>query len=92
MNDILNTNGSHDGLPLLLSYKLKQEGSEILIADAGISLDKWGEEKMDRRQRMDFAIEMLKQIIPALKKLHDLGFSHGDIKHENICARYDRNG
>ena len=41
---------------------------------------------------MEFAVEMLRQMIPALKKLHDLGFSHGDIKHENICARYTRNG
>ena len=92
LKDILNANRNHDGLPILLSYKLKEEGGEILMADAGISIDKWGEEKMNKKQRMEFAIEMLKQIIPALKKLHDLGFSHGDIKHENICARYDRNG
>ena len=41
---------------------------------------------------MAFVVEMLNQLIPALKKLHDLGFSHGDIKNENICAKFDKNG
>ena len=35
---------------------------------------------------------MLNQIIPALQKLHNLGFSHSDIKPENICAKYDTQG
>ena len=30
-------------------------------------------------------------MIPALKKIHGLGLSHGDIKHENICVRIDSN-
>ena len=49
LRDILNTDGFHDGLPILLSYKLKQEGGEILMADAGVSLDKWGEESMNKK-------------------------------------------
>lgn len=30
---------------------------------------------------------MLRQIVPALARLHQLGYSHGDLKPENICAR-----
>jgi len=35
---------------------------------------------------------MLRQIIPALKTLHGVGYTHGDIKLENICARICSNG
>ena len=84
--DILKGNELHDGLPILLSYKMKNESGEILMADAGKSLDNWGDLAYTKKQRMAFVVEMLNQLIPALKKLHDLGFSHGDIKHENICA------
>ena len=41
---------------------------------------------------MKFTCEMLRQVVRALNKLHDLGFSHGDIKPENICAKYDDKG
>ena len=34
---------------------------------------------------------MLKQITLALSKLHSLGYSHCDLKMENICARIDQN-
>ena len=61
------------------------------MANAGISIDKWGKE-LSKSEKMLFVFEMLRQLIPALKKLHDLGFSHGDIKHENICVRNDSQG
>ena len=41
LTKIICYNSFHDGLPQLLSYKLKQEGGEILMADAGVSIDKW---------------------------------------------------
>ena len=83
--EIIRQNSQHDGLPLLLSYKLKQEGGEILMADAGISIDRMKND-MCKKDKMLFVSEMLRQLVPALKKVHDLGFSHGDIKHENICV------
>ena len=69
-----------------MSYKIKQDSGEILMAHAGESLDNWSDPKYTKKQRMAFVVEMLNQLIPALKTLHDVGFSHGDIKHENICA------
>ena len=36
--------------------------------------------------------EMLRQIIPGLERLHAQGYSHGDLKLENICARTSQNG
>lgn len=35
---------------------------------------------------------MLKQIIPDLKILHGFGYTHGDIKLDNICARVGSDG
>ena len=31
--------------------------------------------------------EMLRQVLPGLAHLHMIGYSHGDLKLENICAR-----
>ena len=73
----------------MLSYKLSLDGGEILMTNAGSSLDKWYEKAFSKPHRMKFACEMIRQLIPVLRRLHDLGFSHGDIKPENICAKYD---
>ena len=62
------------------------------MMDAGNSLDKWQISRFSRPKAIQFVCQMLKQVIPALQKLHNLGFSHGDIKPENICAKYDANG
>ena len=35
---------------------------------------------------------MLRQIIMALKTLHGIGYSHGDLKPANICVRRDSKG
>ena len=35
---------------------------------------------------------MLSQLLLGLKKLHDLGYSHGDLKPQNICARKSHDG
>ena len=35
---------------------------------------------------------MLPQILCGLRQLHSFGYSHGDLKGENICARADSNG
>ena len=79
-----------DGFPQLLSYKLSLDGGEILMANAGSSIDQWYGMGLTKPHRVRFAHEMLRQIIPVLKRLHDMGLSHGDIKPENICARYDK--
>jgi tRNA A-37 threonylcarbamoyl transferase component Bud32 len=44
----------------------------------------------DRNQieaRTHFAADMLRDMIMSLKTLHSLGYSHGDIKGDNICCR-----
>ena len=60
--------------------------------DAGKSLEKWYQMGLSRSHRMRFTCEMLRQMVRALNQLHDLGYSHGDIKPENICAKYDDKG
>jgi serine/threonine protein kinase len=37
-------------------------------------------------------ISMLRQLIPGLMRLHTFGYSHGDLKPENICARLKHDG
>ena len=58
---------------------------------AGVSINKIGVDLL-KRDKMLFAYEMMRQLIPALQKVHNMGFSHGDIKHENICVRTGSNG
>ena len=58
---------------------------------AGVSINKIGVD-LQKRDKMLFAYEMMRQLIPALQKVHNMGFSHGDIKHENICVRTGSNG
>ena len=57
------------------------------MTNGGCCLEFWMEKINSRRTRLNFAAEMLRQIIPALQRLHTLGYSHGDLKLENICAR-----
>ena len=35
---------------------------------------------------------MMTQLQEGLKQLHSFGYSHGDLKLENICARPDKDG
>ena len=44
----------------MLSYKLSLDGGEILMTDAGSSLDKWYDMGFSKPDRMNFACEMLK--------------------------------
>lgn len=46
----------------------------------------------DKDDRTKFAIEMLRKMIPALQRLHELGYSHSDLKLQNICARKTSSG
>ena len=41
---------------------------------------------------MKFMIAMIIQLIQGLKQLHGFGYSHGDLKLENICARPGKDG
>ena len=44
----------------MLSYKLSLDGGEILMTDAGSSLDKWYERAFSKPHRMKFACEMIR--------------------------------
>jgi len=80
------------GLPTMLAYKKSRQYCEILMTHGGSSLKQWIAHIIDVQQRVEFAAEMLKQIIPALKTLHGVGYTHGDIKLDNICARVGSDG
>ena len=49
-----------EGLPKLLGYRLSLAGGEILMFDAGLSLDKWYKYDMSSHQKMKFVCEMLR--------------------------------
>ena len=55
-------------------------------------MDIWAVKLQTSKEKKTFVIEMLKQMILALKTLHSLGYSHGDLKPTNICARKSRDG
>ncbi len=76
----------------MLAYKVNKEYSEIMMTHGGNSLDKWLPNLRDIRHRIDFAADMLRQTIMALKTIHGIGYSHCDLKLQNICVREDVKG
>ena len=65
---------------------------EILMAHGGPNLNKWRNKLVSVDKKLDFAITMLKQVLLSLRKLHSLGYSHGDLKPGNICAKMSKTG
>ena len=57
------------------------------MTNGGASLETWHLSITAIEKRMSFMVTMLKQVIPCLQRLHKFGYSHGDMKPENICAR-----
>lgn len=77
---------------MLLGYKVSKDFCEILMNYNGSNLCQWIAHISDYQTRLDFAADLLRQGIIALKTVHALGYSHGDLKPENVCARQSRNG
>lgn len=84
--------GNLVGLPHMLGYKVSKSYSEIMMTHGGNCLEKWTPRLPNRIKRVNFAADMLRQIIMALKTLHSLGYSHGDLKPENVCVRESSEG
>jgi serine/threonine protein kinase len=61
------------------------------MTNGGECLDGWMERVKLRKNRIGFMCVMLRQMIPGLASLHNIGYSHGDLKLENICARTSTN-
>ena len=58
----------------------------------GAPLDKWEIKLSSSYSKQKFVVSMLKQVILGLQKLHTLGYTHGDLKPPNICARNRHDG
>ena len=65
---------------------------EILMTNGGPTLTHWKRQIKNKDKRMLFAKTMIYQILKGLEKLHKLGFSHSDLKMDNICARVSNDG
>lgn len=89
---MLEASKKNDSLPELLAYKIGRGVGEILMTHGGESLEGWNECIKVRKNRIGFMAEMLRQIVPALAFLHQVGYSHGDLKLENICCRTSSSG
>ena len=61
--------------------------AEILMTNDGSNLDKWFLKIQNEKQRIDFALNMLSQTLLGLREMHEIGYSHGDLKLDNICCR-----
>jgi serine/threonine protein kinase len=92
MVNALNRNHELEGLPRMLGYKVTKDCSEILMTYGGNTLVQWRNFIEPPTRKFDFAADLLRQGIKALKTLHKVGYSHGDLKSENICARMTREG
>lgn len=92
MVNLLNKNKELAGFPLMIGYKIRQDCSEILMTHGGSTLAQWYRFIENRQKRIDFAADFLRQSIAALKTLHSVGYAHGDLKSENVCARQTKDG
>ena len=83
-----------EALPYLLSYSVgkNHEVGEILMTNGGKNLAHWRQKIRQQDKRMQFMIAMISQLQEGLRQLHSFGFSHGDLKLENICARPGKDG
>lgn len=75
------------GMPLLLGYKVNKQIAEIMMTHNGNCIEQWIGQLPSKVQRINFAADIVRQLLMALKTLHELGYSHGDLKPENVCAR-----
>ena len=93
-NDLVSVinNGNLVGFPHLLGYKVCKNYSEIMMTHGGNCVEMWTQRIKDVRSRINFAADMLRQSIMALKVLHKNGYSHGDLKPENVCVRESSEG
>lgn len=80
------------GVPLMLAYKVNENLGEILMIHNGNCIEQWIGQLPSKVQKINFAADMLRDVILALKTLHELGYSHGDLKPENVCARKRQQG
>ena len=87
LHKVLNEGKTADGLPVLLGYKIGEKHGEILMTNGGQTLDVWQLRILREDEKMYFMADMLCQVISGLQKIHEFGYSHGDLKHDNICAR-----
>ena len=76
----------------MLGYKVNNQIGEIMMTHNGNCIEQWMGQLPSKVQRVNFAADMLRQLIMALKTLHELGYSHGDLKPENVCARKRQQG
>ena len=81
-----------DGFPCLLGFHFKNDCSEILMANAGQTVEVWQEQLSEWEEKLCFVSAMVSQLVKTLEKLHSLGFTHCDIKGDNICAVLDPYG
>ena len=92
ISEMLERSSLHDGLPKILGYKIKEGHGELLMTNGGSTIDKWEIKCNNQNAKFQFVNSMLRQLIPGLKRIHSFGYSHGDLKPSNICARKSRDG
>ena len=67
---VLKEGSVHDGLPTLLGYKIGDSFGEILMTHGGQCLETWSMKMSNYQEKMAFAIKMLRQVLPGLRKIH----------------------
>ena len=59
---------------------------------SGSTLEKWKTKLVSKKKRNDFMVKMLRQIILGMKKIHKAGYTHNDLKTDNICVTKSADG
>lgn len=73
-------------MPFMLAFKSNHTVGEIMMTHGGNNLHRWLDAHQLKSERAHFAADFLRQSIMAIKTLHSFGYSHGDLKPENVCV------
>lgn len=78
-------------VPRVLGLKYTHETVELLLSDCGSSLKVYMQSSEYRGltpfQRACMMFDMIRQLIAPLKMLHNAGYTHADLKPDNICFK-----
>ena len=62
------------------------------MTNGGRNLSHWKDKINSKDNKMLFAKTMIYQVLKGLEKIHNFGYSHSDLKMDNICARISSEG
>eukprot|EP00347_Sterkiella_histriomuscorum_P013920 403362850 len=83
-----NISKANKSIPEIISYKSDKVFAEIIMSDAGTDLTQLlcSDASQQNTNKFQIATQVGFQVLSALEKIHECGYTHQDIKLDNVCA------